>query len=87
MVKEILTFGDIEIEKNKFYHNKTHILLKDVDIEKAVVPNKIPLDQKSYKYFIGYFYDDHKVKPIHVMLPKTSAYVKILMDKLNGCIL
>ena len=25
MGKEILTFGDIEIEKKKFYHNKTPI--------------------------------------------------------------
>ena len=22
-------------------------------------------------------YNDHKVKPLHIMLPKTSAYVKI----------
>ena len=28
------------------------------------------------KYFIGYLYDDHKVKPLHIMLFKTSAYVK-----------
>ena len=28
MGKEILTFGDIEIEKNKFYHHKTPISLK-----------------------------------------------------------
>ena len=26
MGKEILTFGDIEIEKNRFYHHKTLIL-------------------------------------------------------------
>ena len=25
---------------------------------------------------MGYFYDDNKVKPLHTMLPKTSAYVK-----------
>ena len=25
MDKEMLRFGDIEIEKNKFYHNKTRI--------------------------------------------------------------
>ena len=42
--------------------------------------------KKNYKYFIGYLYNDHKVKPLHVMLPKTSAYVKSKMDKLNGCI-
>ena len=71
MGKEILTFRNIEIEKNKFYRNKTPIFLKDVDIEKVLVSNKISFGEKSYKYFIGYLY-----KPIHVMLLKTSAYVK-----------
>ena len=28
MGKEILTFGDIEIEKNKFYRNKTPVFFK-----------------------------------------------------------
>ena len=28
MGKEILTFGDIEFEKNKFYRNKTPFFLK-----------------------------------------------------------
>ena len=76
MGKEILTFGDIEIEKDKFYSHKTPILLKDVDIEKVLVSNKIYFGEKNYKYFIGYLYNDHKVKPLHIMLPKTSAYVK-----------
>ena len=41
MGKEILTFGDIEIEKNKFYRYKNHGIVKDVDIEKVLVSNKI----------------------------------------------
>ena len=41
MGKEILTFRDIEIEENKFYRRKTPILLRDVDIEKVLVSNKI----------------------------------------------
>ena len=36
MGKEILTFGDIEIEK-KLYHHKTPIFLKDVNIEKVLI--------------------------------------------------
>ena len=28
------------------------------------------------KYFIGYLHNDHKVEPLHIMLLKTSAYVK-----------
>ena len=35
MGKEILMFGSIEIEHNKFYHHKTPILSKDEDIEKV----------------------------------------------------
>ena len=46
MCKE--TFGDIEIEKNKCYHHKSPILLKDIDIEKVFVSNKISLGEKIY---------------------------------------
>ena len=73
MGKVILTF---EIEKNKFYCNKTPIFLGDVDIEKILVSNNISFGEKNYKYFIGDLHNDHKVKPLHIMLPKTSAYVK-----------
>ena len=32
--------------------------------------------KKKYKYFIGCLCNDDKVKPLCIMLPKTSAYVK-----------
>ena len=35
MLKEILTFGDIEIERDKFYNHKSPTFLEDVDIEKV----------------------------------------------------
>ena len=76
MGREILTFDNTEIEKNKFYRNKTPIFLKDVNIEEVLVSHKISSGEKNYKYFIGYLYNDHKVKPFHIMLPKTSAHVK-----------
>ena len=55
-------------------------------IEKVSVANKISSRENNYEYFIGYLYDNHKVRPLHIMLPKTSAYVNIYVDKLNGCI-
>ena len=72
MIKEILKFGDIEIEKNKFYFHKTPIFLKDVDIEKVsnkiyltrLVYNTISFGERNYKYLFGYFYNDNKVKLI-----------------------
>ena len=32
--------------------------------------------KKTYKYFIGYLYNNHKVIPLHIMLPKKDTYVK-----------
>ena len=32
--------------------------------------------KNNYKYSVGYLYNDDKVKPLQIILPKTSAYVK-----------
>ena len=49
----------------------------NVDIEKVLTSIKISFgEKKNNKYFIGYLYNDNKVKPVHIMLPKTNAYVK-----------
>ena len=32
--------------------------------------------EKNYKYLIGYKYDDHKIKPLCIMLPKTNTSAK-----------
>ena len=37
--------------------------------------DKISSGERNHKYFIGALYNDHKVKPLHLKLPKTSAYV------------
>ena len=66
MRKEILTFGDIEIEENTFYCHKIPVPVMDVDNEIVLVCNKFCSYVKNCKYFIGYLYDDHK----------TSDYVK-----------
>ena len=41
-----------------------------------LVSNKTSFGEKNYKYFIGYLYNDHKVKPLHIMLPKARTYIK-----------
>ena len=64
------------MEKNKFYRQKTSIFLGDKDIEKVLVSNKIYFGEKNYKYFTGYLYHNRKVKALHIMLRKTTAYVK-----------
>ena len=45
MGKEVLTLGNIEIEKQKIYLHKSPILLKTLEIEKMLVSNKV---QKNF---------------------------------------
>ena len=45
-------------------------------ILQVLVSKKISSGNKKYKYFIDYLYNDNKVKSLHIMLPKTSTYVK-----------
>ena len=47
MVKEILTFGDIEIEKYQFYGHKSPVPLRNVDIEKVLVLINIYFSEKK----------------------------------------
>ena len=82
-----MLFEDIEIEKNKFYRNKTPIFKKDVDIEKVLVSNKIFFgEKKTINTSLVTFIMTIKLNHYIIMLPKTSTYVKVRMDKLNGCI-
>ena len=43
MEKSFIKFGDIEIDKQKFYQNKRRISIKNIDINKVVVPMRSPL--------------------------------------------
>ena len=49
MGKDVLTFVNIEIEKNRFYGHKTSIFLGDADIQKVLVSNKISFGEKNVR--------------------------------------
>ena len=70
--KTIITFGDIKIEKEKFHQHKRPISIKNIDINKIVVSNKVSLGKRGFKCFIGY--KDDKIKPLCIFLPKMSVY-------------
>ena len=48
----------------------------DLDIEKVLVSKNFSFGKIIYKYFLGYLCNDNKFKPLHIMLPKTSVFVK-----------
>ena len=70
MGKENLTFGDIEIGRDKFYRYKNPIFLENISIENVLVSNQVSSGEKNYAYFIGYLRDDYEIKQLHIMLPK-----------------
>ena len=72
MEKPIIKFGDTEIKKQKFYQYKRPISIRNIDINKTVVSNKVSLGKKGFKYFIGY--TDAKIRLLCIFLPKMSAY-------------
>ena len=67
-------FVDIEIS---FTAIKV-LFLEDGDINNELVSNKSSSGEKSFKYFIGYLYDDYEIKPLHIMLPKRVRICKNL---------
>ena len=51
-MENIIKFGKNEIEEQKFHQYKEPISIKNIDINKIVVSNKIFCSKKRYKYFI-----------------------------------
>ena len=52
--KEVMTFGDTEVDKRKFYRYKNRIFLNDVHVDNILVSKKISFGKKDFKQFIGY---------------------------------
>ena len=81
---KVVKFGDTEIEKQKFYQHKSRILMKNINIDKIVVSNKVSFNKKSFKYFICYK-DAKKVRPLCIFFQKSVDIEETLM-KLNTCL-
>ena len=75
MSKEIITFGDIEIEKHKFNRYKNQLFLNDVDIDNILKSKKNSSSKNYYKYCICDM-DDYSIKPFTIILSKSSVYMK-----------
>ena len=68
MDKKIITFGDIEIEKQKFHSRKSSLSINNVDIKKILVSSEASFVKKGFKYFIRYK-NNEKVVSLCVMPP------------------
>ena len=76
MSKQTLVFNDIEINKKDFYASKKAIPLNLVNVNNIVISYKVKQNNDTYKYFIGYSHDDGVVRPLSIVLPQMSGYIK-----------
>ena len=72
-MEKIIKHGDTETQKQKFHQHKRAISMKNIDINKAIVSNKVSFGPKGFKYFFGYK-DAGNIARVCIFLPKMSAY-------------
>ena len=72
-----LIFGDIEVSKNEFYECKKAVNLKEVQVDKISVSNKIKGNNDIRKIFSGYMDDiSGFISPLCIILPQMSGWIK-----------
>ena len=74
----MLKYGDTKLAKEKFYVAKNLINTWDVNVENIVF-SKLVETRTNSKYLTGYL--GNVIKPLVLILPKISAYVKTLKVK------
>ena len=76
MREQTLKFGDIVVNKNEFHASKQAIDLNLVKANKIVVSDKFKHSDDGFEYFIGYLHDDDIIRPLCIILPQMSGYIK-----------
>ena len=75
MAEQTLKFDNIRVNKKEFHKSKQQIDLMSVNVDQIVVSDKFKHNNESLKYFIGY-HKDEIVKPLCIILPQMSGYIK-----------
>ena len=88
MSEKTLKFGDIVVNKKEFHASKQELSLNLVDTDKIAVSEKFKHSDNGSKYFIGHLDNNHNVtRPLCIILPQTSGYIKYFNDGGKICLL
>ena len=77
-----MRFGEKEIAKGKFYTAKKPITIWDSNVDNMVI-SKLVKTKTNSKYLIGIKFDK-AIRPLVLIMPKMSGYVKTFRVKGGG---
>ena len=74
------------MSKKEFYESKKAVNLKEVNVNKIVVSNKIKGKNETNKVFIGYMDDiSGIVTPLCIISPQMSSWIKCFENGGKKC--
>ena len=85
MSEKTLEFNNIILNKNTFHRSKEPIDLLSVDTDKIVVSHKFKHNDKGFKFYIGYLKGEI-IKPLCIILPQMSGYIKYFENGSKICL-
>ena len=81
MSEQTLKFGNAVVSKKGFHASKQALALNLVDTYKIVISDKFKYGDDGSKYFIGYLHDNNIIRPLCIMLPQMSGYIKYFDER------
>ena len=75
MSEKALKINNTRVNKKEFHKYKQPIDLMSVNVDQIVLSDKFKHSDEGFKYFIGY-QEGEIVKPLCIILPQMSAYIK-----------
>ena len=85
MSEKTLKFDNIRVNKKEFHKSKQPIDLDLINVDQIVVSDKFKHSDDGFKYFIGYK-EGNIIKPLCIILPQMSGYIKTLKTKEKTCL-
>ena len=85
MSEKTLKSNNIRLNKKEFHKSKQPIDLMSINVDQIVVSDKFKHNNESFKNFIG-FQEDEIVKPLCIILPQMSGYIKYFENGAKTCL-
>ena len=76
MSEQSLKFDHIVVNKKDFHVSKQAIASDLVEKNRILVSDKFKHNENGFKHFTGYLHDDDVIRPLCIILPPMSGYIK-----------